>query len=298
MGADEKTATKTSPEVRQFLRAMQGLTRDLPELLQREKRIAFDLCEDVAAYEAHMERIYQVPDRLEEVAKLLEGSFQFGSDTSALSRIFREIYAEKNSDRRARRPERPHVPVNPLTGNVSAPPGNEKRPAGETCFQPALPGSDLENTFPEKVEDELAPDRKSRRDPEHSRIRNALLERLAPGGKVAGRNMFENADTRVVTAIAKGETPWRLKLRKSSLQWASESPGEGVVLLICGRVGHVVVSARDMLDADGRHFHRDSSGNISLRPSVVLTETGAEIHPGAVKASRDGEAVNVSFVEA
>lgn len=283
----------TRPEVRQFLRAMQSLTRDLPDLFQREKQIAFRECRSVSEYEAHMARIYQVSHRLEEVATLLGDSFQFAENEGALSRIFRDLYQEKHSDRRAR-PSRPAPPdINPLTGNVVQPPA-------------AAPGDAFQKRASSPVADAVEAREKvagteverRHRDPEHARLRSEILERIGPHGRVTGRNMYENAEFRIVTATAKEKGPWRFKVRKSSLEWAGQDEmRKGLVLFICGRLGHVLVPSLPLAASHDRHFHRDSSGNIGLRPSIVRVGAEAKIHPGAVRDSARGDVLRCTFVE-
>lgn len=298
----KKAKNIRSPELERLIRTLEMVASDLPRIMRKEKEVAFSNLERVDLFEAHMKEMRAIPGHLEALTRVLDRSLQVNGATAHLSRIFQAIHNMRPVE--AQVWEEGVTPASgeddpPETGPVEAGP-DDPPTAPEALAETPAPEPDLAvQTDP--TTGDVIPAGVSR-SPHHpvdlnlERVRDAIV----PGGEVSGRSMFQSSRARLVTARASGAGPWRFQFRKGSLDWAAEADSKGlrgVAVMICGDLGYVQVPARLLLERGRDHMMRSSGGNPVLRPAVAVYGREAILHPGAMSASKPGEAVKFAFVE-
>lgn len=289
-----------SPELERLVRALEMVATDLPRILRKEKEVAFDTLERVDQFEAHMREMREIPAHLEALTRVVDRSLQVQGAAAHLSRTFQAI----NNMRPVEAPV--WEAGGEVVGDTEPPealraPAPEPAPAGTPDASPEATRQDLTPADPDRpVEDQET--RKAGRARFHptdlnlDRVRNAIV----PGGEVAGRSMFESSQARLVTARSSGTSPWRFQFRYGSLAWAAEAEAKGlrgVAVMICGDLGYVEVPARLLRERARDHLMSSSGGNTVVRPSLAVYGREAILHPGAMSASKPGEAIKLAFVE-
>jgi hypothetical protein len=309
-GGDEMIGTKVkiakkarSPELERLIRTLEVVATDLPRIMRREKEVAFETLERVDLFEDHMKAMRAIPAHLEALTRVVDRSLQVDGAAAHLSRAFQAIH-----NMRPVEPD-PWEAKEPPVGEI---PSEPEQPEGTPDSQEATWQALL---TPDKVSDpegpngedaaEAAPKPRSgaRRgagyrtlDLNLEKVRNAIV----PGGEICGRSMFESSRARLVTARASGVSPWRFQFRHGSLQWAAQAEAKGlrgVAALICADLGYVEVPARLLLEKARDHLMTSSGGNTVVRPSLAVYGSEAILHPGAMSASKPGEAMKLAFVE-
>lgn len=295
-----------SPQLERLIRTLEMVATDLPRIMRREKEVAFETLERVDLFEDHMKAMRAIPAHLEALTRVVDRSLQVDGAAAHLSRAFQAIHNM--------RPVEPD-PWEEGQGASGAPDLSEKlegdQASQEETWQALLTpekGSEPEGSKGEgaaKAAPALAPEprpraRKGARyrtlDLNLEKVRNAIV----PGGEICGRSMFESSRARLVTARASGVSPWRFQFRHGSLQWAAQAEGKGlrgVAALICADLGYVEVPARLLLERARDHLMTSSGGNAVVRPSLAVYGSEAILHPGAMSASKPGEAMKLVFVE-
>lgn len=296
--ATAKKSTR-SPELERLIRALDQVAADLPRIMREEKATAFARFDRVDAFEAHMREMGGLPNRLEELSRLLDRSLQVNGAIAHLSRIFRalnnapsgDVTACAAAEQDAGGPPHPAPRPTPLADPVTVT-GTGQQGSGQPPLAPPVVDPETGNLMREtKTVRGFHPI-----DLNLDRVRNAIV----PGGEICGRSMYESSRARLVTARAGGEGPWRFQFRIGSLEWAAEAEGKGmrgVAALLCGDRGYIEVPARLLLKRAGDHEMRSTMGNRILRPSVAVYGSEAILHPGAMARTRPGEATKHVFVE-
>lgn len=311
IGTKVKIAKKArSPELERLIRTLEVVATDLPRIMRREKEVAFETLERVDLFEDHMKAMRAIPAHLEALTRVVDRSLQVDGAAAHLSRAFQAIHNM--------RPVEPD-PWEEGQGVSGAPALSEKpeedQASQEETWQALLTrekGSEPEGSNGEGAakaapapEPEPQPETRPRArkgaryrtlDLNLEKVRNAIV----PGGEICGRSMFESSRARLVTARASGISPWRFQFRHGSLQWAAQAEAKGlrgVAALICADLGYVEVPARLLLERARDHLMTSSGGNTVVRPSLAVYGSEAILHPGAMSASKPGEAMKLAFVE-
>lgn len=294
------TKNVRSPELERLIRALEMVATDLPRIMRKEKETAFQALPRVDIFEAHMKEMRAIPAHLEALTRVIDRSLQVDGSAAHLSRTFQAI-----SNMRPVEPDPWEEGDDPKTN-----PSSPVLTVGDTVSQEVVSASEPADPEPEgALSDDpadagLQGDETERPSGSGYRTVDLNLEKvrnaIVPGGEISGRSMFESSRARLVTARASGAGPWRFQFRHGSLKWAAEAEAKGlrgVAAMICADKGYVEVPARLLLEKARDHLMTSSGGNTVVRPGLAVYGREAILHPGAMSASRPGDATKLSFVE-